>query len=52
MKNNENAICPNMDGPRDYHSKLSKSDRERQISYGTTYMWNKKKNKQMNSYTK
>ena len=26
-----NAICSNMDGPRDYHTKLSKSDRERQI---------------------
>ena len=27
------ASCSNMDGPRDYHSKWSKSDRERQISY-------------------
>ena len=26
-----------MDGPRDYHSKWSKSDRERQISYDMTY---------------
>ena len=26
-----NAICNNMDGPRDYHTKWSKSDRERQI---------------------
>ena len=25
------AICSNMDGPRDYHTKWSKSDRERQI---------------------
>ena len=32
-----NAICSNMDGPRDYHTKWSKSDRERQISY-ITYM--------------
>ena len=35
-----NAICSNMDGPRDYHTKWSKSDRERQISYNITYVWN------------
>ena len=29
-----------MDGPRDDHTKGSKSDRERQISYGITHMWN------------
>ena len=28
-----------MDGPRDYHTKQSKSERERQISYGITYVW-------------
>ena len=28
-----NAICSNMDGPRDYHTKWSKSDREGQILY-------------------
>ena len=33
-----------MDGSRDYHTKRSKSDRERQISYDITYMWNLKKN--------
>ena len=33
-----NAICSNMDGPRDYHTKWSKSERERQIPYDTTYM--------------
>ena len=32
-----------MDEPRDYHAKWSKPDRERQISYDTPYMWNKKK---------
>ena len=31
-----------MDAPRDYHTKRSKSDRERQISYDITYMWNLK----------
>ena len=32
-----------MDGPRDYHTKWSKSGRERQISYDITYMWNLKR---------
>ena len=32
-----------MEGPRDYHIKWSKPDRERQISYDITYMWNLKK---------
>ena len=27
-----------MDGPRDYHTKCSKSDREKQVSYDITYM--------------
>ena len=31
-----------MDATRDYHTKWSKSDRERQISYDITYMWNLK----------
>ena len=34
-----NAICSNMDGPRDYHTKWSKPDRERQIPYDITYKW-------------
>ena len=33
-----NAICSNMDGPRDYHTKWSKSDIESQISYDITHM--------------
>ena len=32
-----------MDGPRDYHTKWSKSVGERQISYDIAYMWNLKK---------
>ena len=44
IKNKWNiAICSNMDGPRDYHTKWSKPDRERQISYDMTYIWNLKK---------
>ena len=31
-----------MDGPRDYHTKPSKSERERQTPYDITYMWNLK----------
>ena len=31
-----------MDGPRDYHTKWSKSERERQIPYDITYMCNLK----------
>ena len=39
-----NAICSNMDRPRDYHIKQSKSERERQIPYDITYIWNLKYN--------
>ena len=39
-KERNNAICSNTDGPRNYHTKGSKSDRERQISYEITDMWN------------
>ena len=35
-----NAICSNMGGPGDYHTKWSKPDREGQISYDITYMCN------------
>ena len=31
-----------MAGPRDYHPKQSKSERQRQIPYDITYMWNLK----------
>ena len=37
-----NVFCSNMDGLRDYHSKWSNSERERQILYDITYMWNLK----------
>ena len=42
MKKN-NAFCSNTNGPRDYHTKWSKSDRQRQILYDITCMWNLKK---------
>ena len=31
-----------MDGPRVYHTKGSKSEKDRQIPYDVTYMWNLK----------
>ena len=31
-----------MDGSRDYHTKRSKLDKERKISYDIAYMWNLK----------
>ena len=31
------VICRDVDGPRDCHTEWSKSDRERQISYDTTF---------------
>ena len=37
-----NAICSNMDEPRDYHSKWSKSARERQLSYDIPHIWHLK----------
>ena len=37
-----NAIYSNMDATRDYHTKWSKSERERQIPYDITYIWNLK----------
>ena len=36
-----NAICSNMNGPRDYHTKWSKW--ERRHIYNAIYMWNLKK---------
>ena len=37
-----------MDGPRDYHTKWSKPDRKKQISFDITYVWNLKKKKDTN----
>ena len=42
-KERNNVTCSNMDGPRHYHTKWSKSDSERQVSYCITNMWNLKK---------
>ena len=45
IKKWNNAICSNIDGPRDYYTKWSKPDRERQLLCGNIYMWNQKKKK-------
>ena len=40
----DNAICSNMNGPRDCYTEWSMSDREREILYDIPYMWNLKRN--------
>ena len=40
-KEHNNAICSNIDRPRDFHTSWSKSDIENQI-YDIAYMWNLK----------
>jgi len=37
-----NAICSNLEKNRDHHTKQNKPERERQIPYDNTYMWNLK----------
>ena len=37
-----NAICTNMDGPRDYHTKRSKSEREYKYHMIINFVWNLK----------
>ena len=44
-KEQNNAICSNMDARRDYHTKWRQPDRDRQMSYDIVYMWNLKKKK-------
>ena len=39
------VICSEMDGPRVCHTEWSKSEREKQIPYANTYIWNLKKEK-------
>ena len=38
-KEQNSAICRDVDGPRDCHTEWNKSDRERLIPYDITYMW-------------
>ena len=41
-KEQDNAICSNMDATRDPHTEWNKSEREIQVSYDITCMWNLK----------
>ena len=41
-----------MDGSGNCHTKESKPDKGRQMSYYIAYMWNLKKKRQMNLFTK
>ena len=43
IESNETAICRDVDGPRDCHRELTKSEREKQILYINVYMWNLEK---------
>ena len=40
------SICNNMNGPWGHYTKWNQSDKERQILYDLTYIWNLSKNKQ------
>ena len=42
LQRQTNAICSNMDGSRDSHTKCSKPERKRQIPYDITNLWNLK----------
>ena len=42
IKEWNDTTCSNMDGPTEYYTKWSKSERERKISCNITYMWNLK----------
>ena len=41
-ENDAFAICSNKDGPIGHYAKRNKSDREKQILYDTTYVWDLK----------
>ena len=42
------VICSEVHGPRVCHTEWSKSEREKQIPYANTYIWNLKKKKNQN----
>ena len=43
------VICRDVDGPRDCHTEWSKSEREKQMLYANTYIWNLKKKRKRNN---
>ena len=46
-----NLAIWDMDGPREYHAKWNMSNRERQMPYDFTHMWNRNKQKQVSKET-
>ena len=40
QKERHDDICNNMDRPRDYYTNWKRSERERQMPYAITYVWN------------
>ena len=50
IKRTKYCLCSNADGPREHHTKESKSDRERYVPYDITYMWNLKNNTNKSVY--
>ena len=49
IKKGDLAVCENMDEPWGYYTTWNESDRERQMLYNFTYLWNlKKQNNWMN----
>ena len=44
-KKQNGVICSEVDGPRVCHTEWSKSEREKQIQYANTYIWNLRKKK-------
>ena len=47
-KERKNVICNNIDGPRDYHAKWSKCERDKY--HDSTYTWNLKYDKNEFTY--
>ena len=43
IKEGNSASCDNMEGPGEHYAKWNEPDRETQILYDLTYMWNLKK---------
>ena len=42
-KERNSAICRHVDGPRDWRTEWSKSEREKQILYNIVHIWNLEK---------
>ena len=52
QKKVKSCHCDNMDRPWGYYVKWNKSDRERQMPYDFSHMWNIKNKQTKNKWTK